>query len=78
MPFFSNLTPLNLGENSVKSLRVTQIEKQNNAGGGEGERESKKVVQRQAVTTYLRLTLTFMWKRTPREKFNRDFLTLCC
>ena len=44
----------------MKSVRVTQIPKQNNVGGGAGERESKKVFQRQKVAKYLRLNLVSM------------------
>ena len=44
----------------MKSVRVTQIPKQNNVGGGEGERKLKKFFQRQKVTKYLRLKLVFM------------------
>ena len=32
----------------------------------------------QSVTKYLRLTLVFMWKSGPREKFNRYFSGLFC
>ena len=60
MPFLCNLTPLTLGQNSVKSIRVKQIPKQNNVGWGKGEWDSKKVFQREAVTKYLRLTLVSM------------------
>ena len=32
----------------------------------------------QSVTKYLRLTLVFMWKSAPQEKFNRYFSGLFC
>ena len=59
-PFFWYLIPLTLGENSDKSLGVTQIRKRNNVKGCEGEWEWKEVFQRQAATKYLRLTLFAM------------------
>ena len=60
MPFFCNLTSLNLGSKSVKSLKVTQTPKENTVGEGESDWDSKKVFQRQALTKYLRLTLDSM------------------
>ena len=45
---------------SVKSLRVTKLLKEMKFRGVQVDLESKKVFKRQAVTTYLRLTLVSM------------------
>ena len=78
LPFFCNLIPLTFSSNSVKSLRVTEIAKQNKVGGVQDQLESKKVFETEAVTKNLSLTLVPMYNSTPREKLNRIFSGLCC
>ena len=55
--FFVKLIALTLGQNSVKSLRVTKSVKEIKFQGVWDELESKNGFQRQSVTKYLRLTL---------------------
>ena len=73
---FSNIIALTLASESVKSVRITIIFKENNFEGVWNDLESKSRVQRQSVKKYLRLTLVSMSKSTQREPSNRSLSVL--
>ena len=57
----------------MKGLRVTKLVKEIKFEEFWGELDSKKVLQSQSFTKYVRLNLVLMWNSAPREKINFCF-----
>ena len=70
---FCSLIGLILGENGVESVRPSKILVEVKFEGVWDKLGSRKILQRETVTKYLRLTLVFMKNNTLLEKFNCYF-----
>ena len=75
---FCNVLALTLAYNSVERLRLTKIVQEIKFKRVWDNLGSKKFVQRESVTKYLRLTLVFMKNSALRERFNCYFSGLFC
>ena len=75
---FCNLIALILGSNGVESVRRSENVVEVKLEGVWDKLGSRKILQRETVTKYLRLTLVFIKNNTLLEKFNCYFLGFFC
>ena len=76
--YFRKLVALILGQNCVKGLTVTNINKKQKFEAVSFELKERNCFQRQSLTKYLRQTAVFMWNSALQEKFNFYFSGVFC